>query len=632
MRSAVIACANGATLRDSARKYNVPVTTLYRRVNGMVAMGSRPGPAPVLSSMEDRLAHYLVEMADMGFGLSRQEVMRLAFQIAEESGIKHPFKNCTAGRKWFEAFRFRHPNLTLRTPEALSYARAKSLNPKTIEDFFAKLAAIYARLNLFCRPMQVFNVDESGVNVTQHKGKVIAEVKRKGVHRVVAAEKGKNHTVIACGSASGFVLPPMIIFPRVRVSEALKANAPPGSYLAAQKKGWVTKELYLKWFRFFIEQIPPTRPVLLIQDGHSSHISLELIELAKQNDIHLLCLPSHTTHVLQPLDVGVFSSFKSHVGLALNALIRSSEGRVPTTEDIPKIVAEAWPKSITPVNLMSGFRKTGIHPLNPGCMHDRVTAPSSVIVHSQNSEVTSSVSGPLDTSGSANSLETQCHADSSQCLSSVPKSPTSSLSDTMDKLLTKPKLTRKTRRQGRSHNSQAVCITDDEFVCKLKDDNEKQQKKSSKKGKQPARNRPRTQKTLNIDTDCKSDSITGNEKPRCKQKKQKQQQQIRKPLSGRELRALKGLTPKPESKDKRQELRTSKPKPDKESEDDVLGSECESQSDCECPVCGEHFGDRSPTWIQCNECEEWYDVECAGLTAECAEELPDDYVCDFCYQ
>ena len=158
-------------------------------------MGSRPGHAPVLSSMEDRLAQYLVDMVDMGFALSRQEVMRLAFQIAEESGIKHPFQNCTAGRKWFEAFRSQHPNLTLRTPEALSYARAKSANPKTIEDFFAKLGATYARLNLFCRLMQVFNVDERGVNVTQHKGKVIAEVKRKVVHWVVGAEKGKNHTV-----------------------------------------------------------------------------------------------------------------------------------------------------------------------------------------------------------------------------------------------------------------------------------------------------------------------------------------------------------------------------------------------------------------------------------------------------
>ena len=52
----------------------------------------------------------------------------------------------------------------------------------------------------------------------------MAEVKRKGVHWVVVAEKGKNHTVLACGSASGFVLLPMIIFPQVRGSEALKGQ------------------------------------------------------------------------------------------------------------------------------------------------------------------------------------------------------------------------------------------------------------------------------------------------------------------------------------------------------------------------------------------------------------------------
>ena len=92
-----------------------------------------------------------------------------------------------------------------------------------------------------------------------------------------------------------------------------------------------------------------------------------MIELAKENDVHLLCLPSHTTHVLQPLDVGVF---KHHVGLALNTLLRSSEGHVPTSEDIPAILSEAWPKSVTPVNLMSGFRKSGIHPLNPSYIHD----------------------------------------------------------------------------------------------------------------------------------------------------------------------------------------------------------------------------------------------------------------------
>ena len=150
------------------------------------------------------------------------------------------------------------------------------------------------------------------------------------MHRVIASEKGKNHTIVACGSASGHVIPPMIIFPRVRVPSHFAADCPPGSLLAAQKKGWVTSELYLKWFKFFIQQIPPARPILLIQDGHSSHITVELIELAKENNIHILCLPSHTTHLLQPLDVGVFNSFKHHIGRTLNTLLRSSPGCVPS--------------------------------------------------------------------------------------------------------------------------------------------------------------------------------------------------------------------------------------------------------------------------------------------------------------
>ena len=349
----------------------------------------------------------------------------------------------------------------MRNPEVLSYARAKSVNSRTIEDFFAKLGAIYARLNLLNKSMQVFNVDECGVNVTQHKGKVITEVRRRGVHRVVAAEKGKNHTVIACGSAAGYGLPPMIIFPRVHVSEALKVNAPPGSIIAAQNKGWVNTELYLKWFCFFfLEQIPSARPVLLIQDGHSSHISLELIDLAKQNGVHLLCLPAHTTHVLQPLDVGVFSSFKHHIGLSLNALIRSSNGRVPTSEDIPKIIADAWPKSVTPVNLMSGFRKTGIYPLNPGCIHDRLAAPYKATEQPEASELclgTSSTSSSshissdhVDTEGSVNSLETNAESATFSISSKELKSPVSSLSDAMDTLLIQPKLIRKVQRKQKS--------------------------------------------------------------------------------------------------------------------------------------------------------------------------------------
>ena len=52
--------------------------------------------------------------------------------------------------------------------------------------------------------------------------------------------------------------------------------------------------LYEKWFDFFIDNLPPVRPVLLIEDGHSSHISISVIEKARECNIYILCLPAHT--------------------------------------------------------------------------------------------------------------------------------------------------------------------------------------------------------------------------------------------------------------------------------------------------------------------------------------------------
>ena len=90
-------------------------------------------------------------------------------------------------------------------------------------------------------------------------------------------------------------------------------------------------------------------------DGHGSHVSIDVIELARANDIHLLCLPSHTTHILQPLDVGVFKSFKLNFSKACTRYLAANPGRVITNDRLASLVAEAWPHSFTALNVMSGF-------------------------------------------------------------------------------------------------------------------------------------------------------------------------------------------------------------------------------------------------------------------------------------
>ena len=89
-----------------------------------------------------------------------------------------------------------------------------------------------------------------------------------------------------------------------------------------------------------IMSIPSARPILLLYDGHSSHISIEVIQKARENVIHLLCLPSHGTHILQPLDVSVMSSLKLHFSKACKDFLAKNPGRVITEYDISGILGK----------------------------------------------------------------------------------------------------------------------------------------------------------------------------------------------------------------------------------------------------------------------------------------------------
>ena len=190
-------------LREAARMYNIPVEILRRHANGSVEAGCKTGPSTVLTvEDEDRLATYLVEMADMGFDLSRDTVMELAFTIVEKSQRKHPFRDGRAGRAWFEGFRTHHPKLSLRPPQPLSYCRALCSNQETIDEFFGKLGALYGRLNLISKPMLIFNTDETGISVVHKPGKVVAKFGRCNVYAMTCiGREGKDaHGAFLCFS------------------------------------------------------------------------------------------------------------------------------------------------------------------------------------------------------------------------------------------------------------------------------------------------------------------------------------------------------------------------------------------------------------------------------------------------
>lgn len=85
--------------------------------------------------------------------------------------------------------------------------------------------------------------------------------------------------------------------------------------VSTSPNGWTDDFLCMEWFKkSFIPQATAQnksgKPILLVYDGHGSHETTELCSLARDNNIILFCLPLHTTHKLQPLDMGVFGPFQ----------------------------------------------------------------------------------------------------------------------------------------------------------------------------------------------------------------------------------------------------------------------------------------------------------------------------------
>jgi len=111
-------------------------------------------------------------------------------------------------------------------------------------------------------------------------------------------------TILACANAVGTMVPPMFIFKGERLNYEWTWGEVPDTKYAMSPQGWTDNKLFFEWLSTqFVKSIPPSRPALLLLDGHSSHYNLEAIKFAAENEIILFCLPPHTTHVAQPLDV-----------------------------------------------------------------------------------------------------------------------------------------------------------------------------------------------------------------------------------------------------------------------------------------------------------------------------------------
>ncbi len=198
---------------------------------------------------------------------------------------------------------------------------------------------------------------------------VIASRGKKQVGSITAQERGELVTYVGTISASGASIPPLFIFPRAKYNDSWTVSGPPGCIGCAGRSGsgWMTCDIFSQvYLPHFLKHAKATKdnPVLLILDNHQSHISIDSLSFAKANGIHMLTLPPHCSHKLQPLDKAVYGPLKCYYNRSMDSFLRTHIGKGVNIYDIPNIVNSAHQQAMTIANIVSGFRSTGIFPFN----------------------------------------------------------------------------------------------------------------------------------------------------------------------------------------------------------------------------------------------------------------------------
>lgn len=217
--------------RVAAKKFGVPRATLGDVLRDKTAKPRKMGAPTVLSNeVEQRIVKCLFELANVGFPITKNQLIDNVASYLGNQHLPNPFKNNRPGRKWFQLFRSRHKSISIRVAENISKTRA-ALTEKGIRDWFTDVQRYLTEKNCFDAfndPNRIFNLDETAVFLSPEANRVLAQRGSRIVYNVTKNNDKECVTVLLGGNAAGKLTPPMVIFKNKIFPRNVSKNLPDG--------------------------------------------------------------------------------------------------------------------------------------------------------------------------------------------------------------------------------------------------------------------------------------------------------------------------------------------------------------------------------------------------------------------
>eukprot|EP00951_Prasinocladus_malaysianus_P036509 scaffold385137_cov38-Prasinocladus_malaysianus.AAC.1 len=396
------------SLRRAAQLYNVPTSTLQRHYMDPTLLGRCCGPQPAIPrEAEERLVEIALKHWKNGMALNNDQMKWFILQavlhvpdMQRSRSAKRWLKKGTVKYSWYRRFLARHPQLSERVVDNLDPKRWKVSveDIKSLYDILDRYRVLYPGLT----PGHIANLDETGLTPDRRKKVCLAKTGARRTHTLINDNRF-SMTCLPCIFADGTSLPPHFIVkgkqkPRWCSSdeyiEALSGTVFEHAQVTPQENAWMTTEIFKQWFEsqflmYTADRRSESTPMLLVLDNFSGHVHPDVLDVAAENNVILIGLPPHSTHITQPLDVGIMRILKTNWTRALEVEKAKNQFHSIDARGVIELLCKpsastfgvdnttgaphsAWSKTFTKANVVSSFCKTGIWPVNFNAVEDEV--------------------------------------------------------------------------------------------------------------------------------------------------------------------------------------------------------------------------------------------------------------------
>lgn len=352
------------TQRAAAELFNIPRSTLKNKL--IRKHPNKPGKPKIFTEEEENAFEaHITALSEYGFPLTALDLkMIIKNYLASQGRVVKIFKDNIPGKDWLASFLSRHQSLSRRLANNIKRARiqvSEDVISNFIENIDKELKSV--------PPENIFNYDESNLCDDPGKKTILCRRGTKYPETIVNSTK-VNFTVMFCGNAAGEAVPPFIVYKSDHLWSTWTENGPKGARYNRTKSGWMDSATFEDWFLNHLMPVlkKKTGRKVVIGDNLASHINKTVLKECEKHNVSFICLPPNATHILQPLDVAYFRPLKCKWRQVMLQWKNSQLGRKLSTtpkDQFPRLLKTALDfLTETKANLVAGFRKTGIYPVD----------------------------------------------------------------------------------------------------------------------------------------------------------------------------------------------------------------------------------------------------------------------------